>query len=498
MHWADLLHGFSIALSPVNLAFAVLGVVLGTAIGVLPGIGPAMAIALLLPLAAGQEVMASFIMFAGIYYGAMYGGSTTSILLNTPGETNSVVTAIEGHRMALAGRAPQALATAAIGSFIAGTLGTLGLVFFAPLLTSFAINLGEPSYFALMMLALVTVTAILGTSKIRGFCALALGLGIGLVGMDRVSGQLRLTFGQAELADGIDTVVIAVGIFAIGEALWVAGHLRRKDVRPIPVSRPWLSRADWQRSWRPWLRGTSIGFPLGALPTGGAELPTFLSYITERRLTKFPGEFNHGAIEGVAGPEAANNASAAGTLIPMLSLGLPVNATASIMLGGLTQFGIQPGPQLFSNEPDLVWGLIASLFIGNTLLLLVNLPLAPLWAKLLRIPRHYLYSGIIFFATLGTYAVNQQIFDFGLLLALGGLGFIMRRFGLPLLPLILGAIVGPMAESRLRRLFQLSGGDVSGLWSEPLAVIIYLLLAGILITPRLWRTTRRRFFGGGM
>lgn len=486
-----LMDGFAAALTPVNLLFALAGVILGTAVGVLPGIGPAMAVALLLPLTFGMETSSALIMFAGIYYGGMYGGSTTSILLNTPGESATVITAIEGHKMAKAGRAAQALATAAIGSFVAGTIGTALLVTVAPIVVKFAISLGAPSYFAIMVLALITVTAVLGSSKIRGFAALGLGLAIGLVGMDPVSGQQRLTFGFAPLVDGLDIVVVAVAIFAIGEALWIAAHLRRNPARTIPVGAPWMGKEDWKRSWKPWLRGTAFGFPFGALPAGGAEVPTFLSYVTEKKLSKHPEEFGHGAIEGVAGPEAANNASAAGTLTPMLALGLPTNATAAVMLAFLTMKGIQPGPLLFENEPDLVWALIASLFIGNTLLLLINLPLAPLWAKLLKIPRPYLYAGILFFATLGAFSVNMQVADLWLLLLIGLLGFALRRFGLPVLPLILGVIIGPMAEEQLRKTFQLSAGNINGLWSEPLAVGIYILIAILLLLPVLISVVRR-------
>jgi putative tricarboxylic transport membrane protein len=495
-----LLDGFATAATPMNLLFAAIGVVLGTAVGVLPGIGPAMTVALLLPITYGMEPTSAFIMFAGIYYGGMYGGSTTSILLNTPGESSSVVTAIEGNLMARAGRAAQALATAAIGSFVAGTIGTALLVVFMPVVARFAVSMGAPDYFAVMLLALIAVTAVLGASRLRGFASLALGLAIGLVGIDSVTGQRRLTFGQSQLADGLDVVVVAVAIFAVGEALWVAAHLRRKAARTIPVGQPWLGRKDWRRSWKPWLRGTAFGFPFGALPAGGAEIPTFLSYITERRLSRHPEEFGHGAIEGVAGPEAANNAAAAGTLVPMLSLGLPTNATAAVMLAAFTQYGIQPGPLLFDKEPKLVWALIASLFIGNTLLLLLNLPLAPAWARLLQIPRPYLYAGILFFASLGAYAVNLQAFDLGILLVLGALGFLMRRYGLPVLPLILGVIIGPRAELQMRRVFQLSGGDVSGLWSEPLAVVIYVVIALVLAWPlgrRLWRRLRPPAGGQG-
>lgn len=486
-----LMQGFATAATPMNLLYACLGVLLGTAVGVLPGIGPAMTVALLLPVTYAVEPTSAFIMFAGIYYGGMYGGSTTSILLNTPGESSTVITAIEGHKMAKAGRAAQALATAAIGSFVAGTIGTALLVALAPLVVKFAVSLGAPSYLAIMILALIAVTAVLGSSKLRGFASLGLGLAIGLIGMDIVTGQGRLIFGQPLLSDGVDIVVVAVAIFALGEALWVAAHLLRTKTQTIPVGRPWMGKSDWKRSWKPWLRGTAFGFPFGALPAGGAEIPTFLSYVTEKKLSKHPEEFGHGAIEGVAGPEAANNASAAGTLTPMLALGLPTNATAAVMLAAFMQFGIEPGPLLFESEPELVWALIASLFIGNTLLLLINLPLAPLWAKLLQLPRPYLYAGILFFATLGTFAVNSQTFDLVLLLVLGLLGFAMRRFGVPVLPLILGVILGPRIEKQLRQAFQLSSGDPAGLVNEPVAVVVYVIIALILLWPLAMAILRR-------
>ncbi|MCA4134507.1 tripartite tricarboxylate transporter permease [Arthrobacter sp. M4] len=495
-----LMQGFATAATPMNLLFAFIGVLLGTAVGVLPGIGPAMAVALLLPLTYGLEPTSAFIMFAGIYYGGMYGGSTTSILLNTPGESATVITAIEGHKMAKAGRAAQALATAAIGSFVAGTIGTALLVAFAPMVVQFAVSLGPPSYLAIMVLGLIAVTAVLGSSKLRGFSSLGLGMAIGLVGLDPVTGQQRMVFGLPLLADGLDIVVVAVAIFAVGEALWIAAHLRRKPMETIPVGAPWMGKQDWKRSWKPWLRGTALGFPFGALPAGGAEIPTFLSYVTEKRLSKHKEEFGHGAIEGVAGPEAANNASAAGTLTPMLALGLPTNATAAVMLAAFVQYGIQPGPLLFQNEPQLVWALIASLFIGNTLLLLINLPLAPMWAKLLQIPRPYLYAGILFFATLGAYAVNLQAFDLAILLVLGLLGFAMRRYGLPVLPLIIGLILAPRAEGQLRKSLQLSAGDISGLWSEPIAIFVYGIVALILAWPLFafaWRRFRPAPVAGG-
>lgn len=474
-----LLDGFQTALTPENLLFAALGVLLGTAVGVLPGIGPAMTLALLLPVTYSVGADSAIIMFAGIYYGGMYGGSTTSILLNTPGESSSVITAIEGNKMAKAGRAAQALATAAIGSFVAGSIATVLLWIVTPQVADIVVTLGSPSYFALMVLALFAVTAVLGSSKLRGFIALFLGLAIGLVGTS--TGQARLTFGEPLLADGIDIVVVAVALFAIGEALWVAAHLRRKPLEIIPVGQPWMSREDWGRSWKPWLRGTAYGFPFGALPAGGAELPTFLSYATEKRLSKHPEEFGKGAIEGVAGPEAANNASAAGTLVPLLALGLPTTATAAIMLVALQGYGFQTGPTLMDDHPDLVWGLLASLFVANALLLVLNLPMAPLWARLLRIPRPYLYAGILFFASLGAYSVNFQAFDLAILLVIGVLGFFMRRFGIPVLPLIIGVILGPKLEDQLTTALKISEGDVSTLWSEPVAVVVYVVMALLLV-----------------
>ncbi len=480
-----LLDGFQSALTPENLVYAAIGVLLGTFVGVLPGIGPAMAVALLLPITYGLDVTQSLIMFAGIYYGGMYGGSTTSILLNTPGESASVMTAIEGNKMAKRGRAAQALATAAIGSFIAGTIGTLLVAFFMPGIAAQAVKIGAPSYFAIMLLSLVLVTSVLGSSKIRGFIGLFMGLTIGLVGLDLSTGQARLTGGMLELADGIGIVVVAVGVFAVGEALWTAAHLRRKPVDVIPVGRPFMGRDDWRRSWAPWLRGTGLGFPFGAVPAGGAETPTFLSYVAERKLAARKGsdEFGEGAIEGVAGPEAANNASAAGMFVPLLALGLPVTATAAVLIGAMQTYGIQPGPTLLADQPDLVWTLLASLLIGNTLLLVINLPLAPLWAKLLRIPRPQLYAGILFFASLGAYSTNTDPFDLALLLAFGILGFVIRRFGIPVLPLILGVILGPLMELKLREALDLSGGEISGLFNEALAICVYVLVVLAIVLP---------------
>ncbi|HET7684091.1 MAG TPA: tripartite tricarboxylate transporter permease [Marmoricola sp.] len=487
----SLLDGLAAAAQPINLLYAFIGVLLGTFIGVLPGIGPAMTLALLLPVTFSLEPTSALIMFAGIYYGGMYGGSTTSILLNTPGESSSVMTAVEGNKMAKAGRAAPALATAAIGSFVAGTIATALLVFTAPAMVKVAVGFEQQDYFAIMVFAFVAVSTVLGSSVIRGIASLALGLMLGLVGIDAITGQQRLTFGIPELSTGIDVVVVAVGLFAVGETLWIIGHLRRKAPEVIPVGPAWMNREDWSRSWKPWLRGTALGFPFGALPAGGAEIPTFLSYAAEKKLARRPEEFGHGAIEGVAGPEAANNASVAGTLVPLLTLGLPTTATAAIMLAAFQRYNLQPGPLLFQNDATLVWGLLASLFIGNAMLLLLNLPLAPLWAKLLQLPRPYLYAGILFFAVLGSYSVNASTVDIMVLLGVGLLGFMMRRYGLPVVPTIIGVILGPLAEARLRQALQISNGDWSILWSTGFSVATYGVLA-LLVVGIVVRTWRRR------
>ncbi|MFI7443632.1 tripartite tricarboxylate transporter permease [Nonomuraea indica] len=489
-----LMEGFAAALTPVNLLFALVGVTLGTLVGVLPGIGPAMTVALLLPITFTVPPASAFIMFAGIYYGGMYGGSTTSILLNTPGESSSMITALEGNKMARRGRAAQALATAAIGSFVAGTIATALLVVAAPLVVDFAIGFGPEDYFALAVLAFVGVSAVLSRSLVRGLASLGLGLVIGLIGIDQQTGQARLTLGVPQLLDGIDVVIVAVGLFALGEALYVASRLRHAAPEVVPVGRAWMGRSDWARSWKPWLRGTAFGFPFGALPGGGAEIPTFLSYATEKKLARGVSreEYGKGAIEGVAGPEAANNASAAGTLVPLLTLGLPTSATAAILLAAFQQYGLQPGPQLFDHNPALVWGMIASLFIGNTMLLVLNLPLAPLWARVLRVPRPYLYAGIILFAALGVYALNGTAVDLVVLFVLGLLGFAMRRFGLPIAPAVIGMILGPMAEVQLRRALAIGAGDVTVLVRSPIAAVLLLLALGALLTPVVRKLAERR------
>ena len=480
----SLLQGLAVATQPANLLFALIGVLLGTAVGVLPGIGPALTVALLLPVTFKLDPAGSLIMFAGIYYGGMYGGSTTAILINTPGESASLATALEGNKMAKAGRGGPALATAAIGSFVAGTIATLGIVFLAPWLVEIAVRFGPEDYFALMCVAFITVSATFGDSPVRGLTSLCIGLALGLVGIDRLTGQARLAFGVPELLDGVEVTTLAVGLFAIGEALYVASRRNKQEDKLEPVRGSlWMTRQDWLRSWKPWLRGTLFGFPIGALPAGGAEIPTFLSYSTERRLTKYPDEFGKGAIEGVAGPEAANNASAAGTLVPLLTLGLPTSATAAMMLAGFQQYGLNPGPLLFAERPDLVWGLIASLFIANTMLLVLNLPLVGLWVRLLAIPQPWLYAGILVFATMGTIAAKPSVVELSMLTVFGVMGFLMRRFDYPVAPVVVGLILGPVAEAQLRRALQISLGDPMVLVQSPVSATLLAIAFVALIAP---------------
>lgn len=479
-----LAHGFEIALQPANLLWAFIGVTLGTAVGVLPGIGPSLTVAMLLPLTLTLGPVPAFIMFAGIYYGAMYGSSTTSILLNTPGESSSIVTAIEGHQMAKRGRGAAALAVAAIGSFVAGTIATFALALFAPIVANLALKLGPADYFMLMVLAFVTVSAVLGRSILLGLGSLFIGLTLGLVGIDIQSGQARMVFDMQELLDGMDVVVLAVGLFALGEVLYMATRPREASVEIIPIQgRLWLTKEELKRSWKPWLRGSLIGFPFGAMPAGGAEIPSFVSYAVEKRLCRYPEQLGKGAIECVAGPEATNNAAVTGVLVPLLTLGIPTSSTAAMMLAGFQQLGLQPGPLLFSHMPDLVWGLIASLYVGNIMLLVLNLPLAGLWVRVLAIPRPYLYAGILVFASVGVLSVNGSVFDLGILCMLGFAGYLMRCADMPLAPAVVGLILGPMAEQHFRRALAISQGDATVFLTRPFGAVMFTIAAIVILAP---------------
>ncbi|MBY4897080.1 tripartite tricarboxylate transporter permease [Cupriavidus sp. AU9028] len=487
-----LAQGLAVAAQPGNLLFAGIGVLLGTLVGILPGISPSLTVALLLPVTFKLDPTGSLIMFAGIYFGGMYGSSTTAILINTPGEAASIATAIEGHRMARAGRAGQALATAAIGSFVAGTLATVGLALLAPVLVEVAVQFGPWDYFALMVLAFVTVSATFGDSTLRGLTSLALGIGLGLIGIDKLTGQARLTFGLPEMLDGIQVTTLAVGLFAMGETFFTASRFTGTHDKVEPVKGGLhMTRSDWKRSWKAWLRGTALGFPIGALPAGGAEVPTLLSYTVERKLTRHQQEFGRGAIEGVAGPEAANNAAATGTLVPLLTLGLPTSATAAMMLAGFQQYGLVPGPLLFADKPDLVWGLVASLFIGNVMLLVLNLPLIGIWVRLLKLPQPWLYAGILVFAAMGTLAANPSIVELAMLVVFGLVGFAMRWLDYPVAPMIVGLILGPMAESQFRRAMQMSFGDPWVFVSHPGSAALLALAAAALVAPFVFKGLRR-------
>ena len=493
--WQQLLGGFATAGTPINLLWSLVGCALGTAVGVLPGIGPATAVAMLLPITAQVDATASMIFFAGIYYGAMYGGSTTSILLNTPGETATMVTAMEGNKMAKSGRAGAALATAAIGSFVAGTVATVFVTLFAPLVANYAVKLGPPEYFCLMLLALTTVSAVLGQSTLRGLTSLFIGLAAGLVGMDQITGQARYTGGVPELLDGVEIVLVAVGLFAVAEALHAVLFEGRVQESRNRMGRVGMSALDWRRSIPAWLRGTAIGAPFGCIPAGGTEIPTFLSYATEKKLATGDAlaEFGTtGAIEGVAGPEAANNATVTTALIPLLTLGIPVSNTTAVLLGAFQNYGIQPGPQLFSSSAALVWALIASLYIGNVMLLVLNLPLVGLWVKLLKVPRPQLYAGILVFAIVGAYGMRQSAFDLVLLYAIGVLGLVMRRFSFPTAPVVVGMILGPLAEAQMRNALSIGEGNWLVFVQRPMSLAILLVVAAVLLLPRLLKNRAAR------
>lgn len=476
--------GFSAAFDPMNLLWVVIGALLGTAVGVLPGMGSAMAVALLLPITFSLDPTAAFIMFAGVYFGGLFGDSTMAILVNTPGGSTAIATSFEGHKMALAGRAPQALATSAIGAFTGGLIATTLVVFFAPKLAEFAILFGPAEYFALAVFAFLACSAVVSDSLIKGLSSLVIGLLIATVGIDGISGTQRFTGGVPELFDGISIIVVTVGILALGEVFYV---IYRRNTNPkAPKSgmgRPYLSWAEFREAFPAWLRGAGFGVPFGVIPVGGAEVPTFMAYATERNLDarrKDP-QFGKGAIRGVAAPEAAGNATAGTAMGALLAMGLPTSATAAIMLAAFQQYGIQPGPLLFDRNADLVWPLLASLFIGLVVLLILNLPLAPMWAKLLLIPSHLLYAGIALFCALGVYATSASVTDLILVLGIGILGFFMRRYDFPLAPVMIGVILGPLAETSFRNALLSSGGDYSILVGSWITWLLYAMMSVVLV-----------------
>jgi len=480
----ELLHnlalGFGIALSPANLLFALAGALIGTLIGVLPGIGPIATIAMLLPLTFHLEPTSGLIMLAGIFYGAQYGGSTTAILVNLPGETSSVVTCIDGHQMARRGRAGAALATAALGSFFAGTVSTLVIAMFAPPLAIVGQSFGAPEYFSLMLLGLVAAVVLAHGSVIKAVAMIILGLLLGLIGTDGNTGGERFTFGLTRLADGLDFVPMVIGLFGLGEIivnLTQSDHAR--SVVTKKVSGLWITLQEFKQAWPAVLRGTALGSVLGVLPGGGATLSSFAAYVLEKKVAKDPSRFGKGAIEGVAGPESANNAGAQTSFIPMLTLGIPGNAVMALMIGALTIHGIQPGPQIMTERPGLFWGMIASMWIGNLMLLVINLPLIGIWVQLLKVPYRVMYLAILLFCGIGVYTVNNSTFDVMMTAVFGVLGYIFIRIDCEPAPLILGFVLGPLMEENLRRAMRISSGDPMIFLNRPIS--LGLLIAAVIL-----------------
>jgi putative tricarboxylic transport membrane protein len=489
---ANLALGFATALSPENLLYCFVGVLLGTLVGVLPGIGPTATIAMLLPITFSFEPVTALIMLAGIYYGAQYGGSTTAILLNLPGESSSAVTAIDGYEMARAGRAGPALATAAIGSFFAGTVATLVLVLFAPLLASIALGFGSAEFFSLVVLGLIASIALARGSTIKALAMIVLGLLLGTVGQDIYTGTPRFTFGARELFSGINFVSVAVGMFGVAEILRNLEDERTRTLVVRSVRNLWLTREDIRSIVPPVLRGTALGSVLGVLPGAGHVLASFASYSLEKRVSRHPETFGHGAIEGVAGPESANNAAAQTSFIPLLTLGLPAHPVMALMVGAFIIQGITPGPSVIVDEPALFWGLVVSMWIGNLLLVLLNLPLIGIWVKLLTIPYNVLFPAIVAFACIGTYSLNLNAFDVYAIAFFGILGYSLIKLGCEPAPLLLGFVLGPLLEQHLRRAMIISHGDPTVFLTRPISLALLVAAAFALVIAVLPSIRRRR------
>ncbi|WP_407185138.1 tripartite tricarboxylate transporter permease [Bradyrhizobium centrosematis] len=493
---SNLLLGFQTAGTFLNLGYCLIGVFLGTLIGVLPGLGPVATIAMLLPATFGLPPVSALIMLSGIYYGAQYGGSTTAILINLPGESSSVITALDGYAMARNGRAGVALATAAIGSFFAGTVSTLLLALAAPPLAQIALKFGPPEYFSLMVLGLSASVVLAHGSLLRAFGMIVFGLLLGVVGTDANSAVQRFTFGIPELADGIGFVTVAMGMFGVGEIIRNLENESDRSVFVSKVTNLMPNREDWRRIVGPILRGTALGSALGILPGGGAMLSSFAAYSVEKKISRRPSEFGKGAIEGVAAPESANNAGAQTSFIPMLTLGIPSNPVMALMIGALIIQGIQPGPAVMTQQPALFWGVIASMWIGNFFLILLNLPLVGMWAKMLTIPYHVLFPGIMVFCAIGVFSLNNTSFDVYLMAIFGLLGYVFAKLKCEPAPMLLGFILGPMMEENLRRSLTLSRGDPLVFVKSPISVtmLIISLIALLLVLLPSFRKTREEAF----
>ncbi len=489
-----LAEGFGQALTIQNLGWAFLGVLIGTLVGVLPGIGPITAISVLIPLSFGLEPISGLIFLSGIYYGSMYGGSTTSILIRTPGEVASVVTTLDGYEMAKRGRAGPALSTAAIGSFIAGTVSTFALMLLAPALAGVATSFGSAEYFLLMLLALSMVSSLTTGSALKAFIATLFGLSISMVGIDAQTSVPRFTLGILNLNDGIDFALVAIALFALPEAF--INMAQRSTVRPPEAQKVQgsilMSREDWRRSVGPYGRASVLGFFVGVLPGIGPTLASFLSYGVEKRLSKHPEEFGKGAIEGVAGPETANNAAVGGAMVPLLTLGIPGSATTALLLFVFMMYGLQPGPQMFTTNPELIWAIIASMYIGNVMLLVLNLPLVGVFARLLRTPAVPLYAGVTAFSVLGAYALNFNRFDLLMLFGFGLAGYLMQRHGFPMAPAVLALVLGGLVEQNLRRALSISNGDLTTFVRRPISAALLVLIFLVAVLPQLVRLMRGR------
>ncbi|WPK12143.1 tripartite tricarboxylate transporter permease [Lysinibacillus louembei] len=495
-----LMDGFAIAFQWHNILFALVGVVIGTAVGVLPGIGPMSGVALLIPvtatLTAGMPLesaaASSIILLAGVYYGAMYGGSTTSILLNTPGESSSVVTALDGYQMAQQGRAGSALSIAAIGSFVAGIVALLGLVILAQPLSKVALKFGPAEYFSLMLLGLAAVSGLAGKSMTKALIMTVAGLMLGTIGIDAVSGIARFTFNQPVLFGGLEFLTIAVGLFALGEVIKTVLEKDTADEPVAKINRVLPTKQDLKESAMPITRGSLLGFFIGVLPGAGATLASFFSYITEKKVSKNPDSFGKGNIAGVAGPESANNAASGGAMIPLLTLGIPGSGTTAILMGALIMYNVQPGPLLFEDHPNVAWGLIASMFIGNLMLLVLNMPLIRVFAKIIQTPKKYLLPIIVAISFFGVYAVQYTTFDLYLLLGCGVLGYILSKHDYPVAPLVLALVLGPMIENNMRRALTISNGDWSIFVTKPLSLVFLIVAILWLAVPLLLKFSGRK------
>jgi putative tricarboxylic transport membrane protein len=494
--FSNLALGFGVALTPINLMYCLIGVMLGTLIGVLPGIGPVATIAMLLPVTFSLTPITALIMLAGIYYGAQYGGSTSAILVNLPGESSSVVTCLDGYQMARQGRAGVALATAAMGSFFAGCIATVVVAMFAPPLAEVALKFGPSEYFSLMVLGLVAAVVLAHGSVLKAIAMVLLGLLLGLIGTDVNSGVLRFAFGISELADGIGFVTVAMGIFGIAEIITNLEMKGEREVFTNKVTNMFPTKEDFRRMWKPILRGTVLGSCLGILPGGGALLASFGAYTLEKKVSKYGHEFGKGAIEGVAAPEAANNAGAQTSFIPLLTLGIPSNAVMALMIGAMMIQGIAPGPQVMTEKPQLFWGMIASMWVGNLMLIVLNLPMIGLWIKLLKVPYRILYPSILVFMSIGVYSLSNNPFDVLLMMLFGLLGYVFTKLECEGAPLLLGFILGPLMEENLRRAMLLSRGDPIVFFTKPISagfLIASIILLVILLLPNIRKKREEAF-----